>query len=780
MTDITSTGEADTGESATPLPTHAPWWNVMQLRPEIIGSEGVISDTRVSLRDVSAPGSKSPHSDPDHYGAITHPTGNQIDLMARVATRLAVLRSTQTEAVWRLNQAMGGGKSHNLVGLWHLATHPRRFVDTDLGRQALSAALDITGQPLPADLRRPTCVVLDCDNTTPTEDDFGPARTLGERFLWRLFDGDSRRYDRYRRHTSNKSQMREALGAAGRPVLILIDEIMDYLRVAAISDPDGAVLDIAFLRSILEAVNLTANCAAAVVMIDSDQDSMAMTDLGNRLRGEMEDLLNRNASTAAVTSGGDFAEIIRRRLFTSAPPKDVVDQVANSYVNAISPHWRRKVFDKLTNCRGVDFRDELWRSYPFHPQLMALAERDWSTRSNFQGVRSAIRLFALAAYQQSRRGREGRWAPQLIDSGDLSLGFAPLREMLLNCGLVADRMAQGHLREVATTDIADTHHPGRGTARRLDLARHQTLSWVMGNPRASERMATAMFVRSLGPGAGGHRGITEAEMLAASFVSGGTYEIGEAEAVFRELLAPGRGLASIDYTSGRGCVPRRWFFETGNTLEMLTRAEKQAVTEADRDQAVTDRAFEVAMRGGLPFDEVIPIAGGPVPEAGVTLDGCLEVLRRELADSRTTRLAILDSRWFSLFGRDDSVARQSLSAAFGADMRGMAVEWASSMAFACANNALRAQARGLASEWLARRRVADMSAVRADPISLERAEERASEALRQLDKRVRLCYRHIVYLAPEGRRPPPGGIHQDRRRQTLGSRRGGRVGGIEC
>ena len=43
-----------------------------------------------------------------------------------------------------------------------------------------------------------------------------------------------------------------------------------------------------------------------------------------------------------------------------------------------------------------------------------------------------------------------------------------------------------------------------------------------------------------------------------------------------------------------------------------------------------------------------------------------------------------------------------------------------------------------------------MSAIRADGVSLKRAQKREEEALEQLDRRVRLCYRHIAYLAPEG------------------------------
>ena len=88
--------------------------------------------------------------------------------------------------------------------------------------------------------------------------------------------------------------------------------------------------------------------------------------------------------------------------------------------------------------------------------------------------------------------------------------------------------------------------------------------------------------------------------MASAFIPNDAYEVGEAEVTLVGLITPESGLASIDYASGRGGTPRRWFFETTKTLEMLTRAEKQAVTEADRDQAVTDRAFKIATRSRRP------------------------------------------------------------------------------------------------------------------------------------------------------------------------------------
>ncbi|MXV86625.1 MAG: DUF499 domain-containing protein [Acidimicrobiales bacterium] len=730
-----------------------PWWETIALRPEVTRSDGAVDDVQMSLHDAvfgvaGVESDQTPYASPSYYGAITHPTGDLVELMARVAVRLGVEDSTQTSAVWRLHQAMGGGKSHGLIGLWHLAAHPAELALTDLGREVFATAREIAGHgSVRADLGNPVCVVLDCDNTTASVEDFGPAQLLGERFLWRLFDKDGHRYDQFKEHITSKKHLAEALRSTGRPVLVLVDEIMDYIRLAAANDADGALREMAFLRALLDAVNDVPNCVVVVVMIASDQDDIALNEAGVQCQTELEKLLERNGRPTAVTGGGDFAEIIRRRLFERLPSRAETDRVADHFAEHMRGPWATKVFDKLGGPAGTAFHDAVARCYPFHPSLITLAENEWAQHAGFQRVRSTIRLFAATAYEQSRRAADGEWAPELIDSGDLPLQSHQVRDSLLGSGLVADHKTLSNLREVAGVDIVDQHHPDRGVARRLDAVRAD--GWRNDNPRAAERMATALFVRSLCPRANGARGATEPELHAASFVPVSGYGTGDAEAVLVELLETDAGMASVDSIPGRGSSPKRWVVETRKTLGMLAKAEKQAVSEVDRDRAVTERAFELTSSG--PFDSVVHVDGGDVPTDGTSFAAACDVIGQAGIDRQhQTRLVILDSRWFSLFNGDDTVTREAIEAATGRGPSPMSVQWASSAVFAVANTATRAQARGLASEWLARKRVAELPTVQADEDMASQAKRDAAEALQELDARVRLCYRHVVYLAPKG------------------------------
>ena len=79
--------------------------------------------------------------------------------------------------------------------------------------------------------RRETVPGLDTALLTPDlealvrrEDVDGPyAKTLYEKFLWRLFGGNANLFTQFRAHWSDKTKIKEALAAQGRPVLIVIE-----------------------------------------------------------------------------------------------------------------------------------------------------------------------------------------------------------------------------------------------------------------------------------------------------------------------------------------------------------------------------------------------------------------------------------------------------------------------------------------------------------------------------------------------------------------------------
>jgi len=726
--------------------TLTPWWEAVSLRDEVASGAGQIDDVQMSL--FNAVKGSVPYSDASYYGDITHPTADLVDLMGKIAVRLGVAGtgSEQAKAVWRLDQGMGGGKSHGLVGMWHLAAHTAEFAKTEIGRKAMASATALAGTwPISPELQDPLCVVLSCDNMTPGKPDVsvdGPAVTLGERCLWRLVERDGAKFEQYREriNSTNKDVIQAAIESSGRPVLILVDEVMDYLRVAAATDEALLSKDLAFLRGLLDCANEAKNCVVVMVMIASDNDSMQLSPRGQEAREELNGLLIRNGRTAAVTGGGDFADIIRRRLFANDPTPEVISETASAFLGVMGGRWRTDVFGKLDWAKEEEFRRAIARCYPFHPGLIDLAEHEWSAHTGFQRVRSTIQIFATTVYAHTRRAAADEWVPALIGPGDLPLSNPDVVNAVLTSGLLEDDRIVSSYREIAGTEVVDTTD-SRGTARERDLARTDGFASI--NPRASERLGTALFLYSVSPRPRGLQGATEAELLAATFAPNVSYQPSDADVVFAELQNPNGGFVTLDSLPGKGGQQSRHFFSTRQTINMLIKAQRAMVSDTDRDAVLAERAQALAKPS--PF---VPVVVSTPPESdGRTLREILATAG--LDEARKVRLMILDPRRFSLLNGVDQETRAAVRAALGVGDDKLAAPWASSAIFVCVNTQRRGQARNLASEYEARLRVTTLDAVRTDSDMKEKADQEVKEARERLEKAIRAAYQHIIYLGED-------------------------------
>src|SRR5262249_46648843 len=155
----------------------------------------------------------------------------------------------------------------------------------------------------------------------------------------------------------------------------LIDEIMDYIRQLSGSDlHDLAVKDMAFLRALLDSANDVPHVAMVVVMIASDKDRMDLDDGGKSRRDELDQLLDRNGWPGPINDNNAFAATLRRRLFEAKPPDEVLTAAADVFARAMAGPWRSKVFDTLGAPWTHEWGTAVARCYPFHPQLIYLAE----------------------------------------------------------------------------------------------------------------------------------------------------------------------------------------------------------------------------------------------------------------------------------------------------------------------------------------------------------------------------------------------------------------------
>lgn len=710
------------------------WADTLHLRPEVRTSDGSVGELQMSLHKAVYQTVDVPYRKIAYYGDITEPTPNLVGFFARVARRLGT--NAEAPALFHLDQGMGGGKSHALVGLYHMANSPDEFFATDLGQQVHAEAARGTGEINLADA---VTVTLTADYFSPraTNEVFGPATNLFERFIWALVSGDMDRYQRFVAGGPNKGTLQQALTETSRPVLILLDELMDYVMLLSdVAHIDTMPSEKAFLNALMDACDDVPWVALVVVMIRSELDERGYPPQAVDFRDYVAARLVRNGQTVAVTEAQDFSAIIRRRLFELPDGELPLRDMARRYAAAADGAWRQQVFDKLGANRGLPgFEERAAASYPFHPELMRLVREEWSQVSGFQRVRSTVAIFARTALHWVTEHKAGRWAPPLIGVGDIPLTVA--LEQLLSSGLLLgnDRAIQGY-RAVANTDITSTD--GRsGRAVNVDAALRRD-GVVVDQPAPAVRMATALLCYSIVSRSQARRGATKAELLLAIFgLAGAPVPYPAAEEVFNKLTGDD-GLGALEITTPTNAAAR-YHLSIKQTLRMYFTAAMAVVPPEARGDLVWEQARKLASKGR--FDDLVRV---DKPARDKPLDKIFEGV-----DSSVTQLVLLDPRRWTLLNGKDSASRQDITAMLGLGKNPLRVDNAASCVVACVNTQRRDIALKRAAEVLAWREVIkQLTDDTAD--ELREARNKYDEAMGKLRRDVERAYQHYAYVVRAG------------------------------
>src|SRR5690348_2847595 len=120
-----------------------PWHEVVQLRNELKTGELSLSIFAADLYDVVMGKARSIYQDPYDFFSFTYPTFNLRELASDVMLRLA---GKNDKAVRQLELTYGGGKTHTLITLYHLAHQPQTLPEELSAVQEFKEAIGI---PLP-------------------------------------------------------------------------------------------------------------------------------------------------------------------------------------------------------------------------------------------------------------------------------------------------------------------------------------------------------------------------------------------------------------------------------------------------------------------------------------------------------------------------------------------------------------------------------------------------------------------------------------------------------
>jgi len=279
--------------------------------------------------------------------------------------------TSHTSPVFNLATNFGGGKTHALTLLYHLAKHG----PASHGWVGVSQIRDKAAVAQVPKARVAVFVGTEFDSLAGRGGENGEPRRLtpwGE-IAFQL--GGKAAFDLVKEHDEKKiapgGDIIRKLLPANEPCLILVDELLNYVSRFRSLGLNNQLYD--FLLNLSGALNPR---SVLVVSVPMSEMEMTPEDVADYQR--LTKMLDRVGKAMTMTAGAETNEIIRRRLFdwdTRAVqsdgrvhlPKDALD-TCHEFGRWVNDHAQQ-----LSSSVPADHAREHFEScYPFHPSVLSV------------------------------------------------------------------------------------------------------------------------------------------------------------------------------------------------------------------------------------------------------------------------------------------------------------------------------------------------------------------------------------------------------------------------
>lgn len=388
-----------------------------------------------SFGDLIAGTAPPVYQEPATFFRNTHPAYNLRRMVEVVFNRLADPR--ESGATLRLSTGFGGGKTHTLMTLWHVARNigVLPLLGTDL---------------LPAAGRPASVTVAAIDAAKAGVPIFFPHADATTHSLWGELAyqlGGAAALAQLGSVDDASQQPDEGTFATlfpPGPVLILLDELVFYLSALTTQGQNNVTN---FLNKLMAIV---AKRPQTVLVVTDPADQRAFTaessqiDASLHAARSLDSVIGRRASDFDPI-GDEAAQVIVRRLFES------VDEQAAQRASAMYHELYTRVARESPGVlpRGADtlaYAERILHCYPFHPRLLDTAQDRLGALQEFNKSRGTLRLFARIL----RTLWEGERDLELITAGDIDWANRSIDADLLQ------RLQRDNFRPAVTADIG-TH-----------------------------------------------------------------------------------------------------------------------------------------------------------------------------------------------------------------------------------------------------------------------------------------------------------------------------------
>lgn len=450
-----------------------PWYKVVTPRKEVRAGRSFNPDEfAIALEQVVAGTAPEDYRDARQFFERTVLTRALRDHAGMVLRRLAG-ETSETAPVLTLITQFGGGKTHTLTTLYHLAK-AGKDASKFRGVPALLEAAGLSAVPAAR------VGVFVGNAWDPAEGRETPWIDLA-----RQLAGD-KGVELLGAAAKDTPPGTDALGrvfeAAGGSVLLLFDEVLNFInRHRRFAEPFHA-----FIQNLTVATTGT-KCGAAVISLPRSQVEMSDWDL--QWQEKITKVVRRVAKDLIANDETEIAEVVRRRLFEDLGGERQRRNVAKAFADwcferrAQLPAEWTAVDTAATEKKAKEYLQSRFEgTYPFHPATLSVFQRKWQALPQYQQTRGTLAMLAQWISGAYREGfTQARREPLL------TLGSAPLDVPQFR-SIVLGQLGESRLVAAIDADIAGS----QAHARALDADTKGPLRKI------HTRVATAILFESSG------------------------------------------------------------------------------------------------------------------------------------------------------------------------------------------------------------------------------------------------------------------------------------------
>jgi len=317
------------------------------------------------------------YRDPETFFRKTYETEGLRNILAVVWRRL---QGKGGDAVIQLQTPFGGGKTHALIALYHKAKEWGASTVVMVG-----TALD-------------------------------PRKTL-----WGLIEEQlTGKIAKMSEKTAPGKDTLKSVIESHQPVLILMDEVLEYVTKAAgvtVGESTLAGQTAAFMQELTElASSIKGLCVVITLPSSATEHYDAQAE---RQFQQLQKVSGRVEKIYTPVQDNEITKVIRRRLFSELNEDD-----ARAVVTRFVEYAEREGI-LPTGLQPSEYRDRFMDSYPFMPEVVDMLYQRWGSFPTFQRTRGVLRLLSLVVSSMGKSDKP------YIGPGDFDLGRQDLRHELL-------------------------------------------------------------------------------------------------------------------------------------------------------------------------------------------------------------------------------------------------------------------------------------------------------------------------------------------------------------